>query len=93
MRTLLADTHDTKIRELIRAARAEPVTVMEDGEPAAIVLSPAEFGRLDAQDRIRREAKVRLQQTIAAIHKEVAERGLTESDAERLLTENSADGH
>lgn len=90
MRTLMADSKDTKIRELIQAARSEPVTVLENGEPAAIVLSPNEFKRLDEQDSVRREAKARLRRTIAAIHKEAAERGLTEADAERLVSEDSS---
>ena len=91
MRTLSADKQDTKVRQLIEAARAEPVTLLENGEPAAIVLSLAEFDRLDEQDRIRREAKARLQQTIAAIHKEAKQRGMTESEAERLVSDDAAD--
>lgn len=91
MRTLSADTQDTKVRELIEAARTEPVTVLENGEPAAIVLSPTEFERLDEQDRIRREAKARLRLTIAAIHEEAKERGLTEAEAERLMSDDGAD--
>jgi hypothetical protein len=51
--------------------------------------SPAEFDRLDEQDRIRREAKVRLGQTIATIHREAGERGLTEAELERLLADES----
>jgi hypothetical protein len=52
MRTLSTNTEQIKLRELIEAARKEPVS-----EPAVVVLSPAEFDRLDEQDRIRREAK------------------------------------
>ena len=87
MRTLSADAREIKVRELIEAAREEPVTVLENGEPAVVVMSPAEFGRLDEQDRIRREAKARLRQTISAIQKEAAERGLTEGELERLLAD------
>jgi len=89
MRTLAADTQDAKVRELIQAARNEPVTVLENGEPAAIVLSPREFDRLDEQDRIRREATARLRQTIAAVHKEATERGLTEQEADRLIYDDN----
>jgi prevent-host-death family protein len=89
MRTLSADTKRLELRELIEAARKEPVTVLQNGEPAAVVLSPAEFERLDEQDRIRREAKSRLRETIAAIHREAAERGLTEAELERLLADES----
>jgi prevent-host-death family protein len=76
MRTLTADTEKIGIRELIDAAREEPVTVLANGEPAVVVLSPAEFDRLEEHDRIRREAKVRLLETISTIHREAAERGL-----------------
>jgi len=89
MRTLSADTKEIKVRELIEAAREEPVTVLDNGTPAAVVLSPAEFDRLDEQDRIRREAKARLRQTISAIQKEAADRGLTASELERLLADES----
>jgi prevent-host-death family protein len=85
MRTLSADAKEIKVRELIDAAREEPVTVIENGAPAAVVLSPAEFERLDEQDRIRREAKARLRQTMAAMQKEAVERGLTDSELDRLL--------
>jgi prevent-host-death family protein len=89
MRTLSADTKHIEVRELIEAARKEPVTVLENGEPAAVVLSPIEFERLDEQDRIRREAKARLRQTIASIHHEASERGLTEAELDRLLADES----
>jgi len=89
MRTLSADAESIKLRELIDAARKEPVTLLENGEAAAIVLSPEEFDRLDEQDRIRREAKARLRQTIASIHREANERGLTETELERLLAGES----
>jgi PHD/YefM family antitoxin component YafN of YafNO toxin-antitoxin module len=62
------------------------VTVLDNGARAAVVLSPAEFDRLDEQDRIRREAKDRLRQTISAMQKEAADRGLTDAEVERLLT-------
>ena len=90
MRTLSTDTEQIKLRELIEAARKEPVTVLENGEPAVVVLSPAEFDRLDEQDRIRREAKARLRETIASIHRDARERGLTETELERLLADESA---
>jgi prevent-host-death family protein len=89
MRTLSADMKDIKVRELIEAARDEPLTVLENGEPAAVVLSPAEFDRLDEQDRIRRDAKARLRKTISAIQKEAADRGLTDAEVERLLADES----
>jgi hypothetical protein len=41
------------------------------------------------QDRIRREAKVRLRQTISTIQQEAAQRGLTATELERLLADES----
>jgi prevent-host-death family protein len=74
MRTLSNDTGQIKLRQLIEAVRNEPVTALEKGGPVAVVLSPAEFDRLEEQDRIRREAKVRLRETISLIHREAAAR-------------------
>jgi prevent-host-death family protein len=89
MRTLSNDTGQIKLRELIETVRSEPVTVVEKGEPVAVVLSPAEFDRLEEQDRIRREAKARLRQTISSIQREAAERGLTDTELERLMGDES----
>jgi prevent-host-death family protein len=89
MRTLSNDAGQIKLRELIEAVRNEPVTVLEKGEPVAVVLSPAEFDRLEEQDRIRREAKVRLRETISLIQREAAERGLTDVEVERLMADES----
>jgi prevent-host-death family protein len=89
MRTLSADTEKIGIRELIDAVREEPVTVLANGEPAVVVLSPAQFDRLEEHQRIRREAKARLLETISTIHQEAAERGLTEPELERLMADES----
>ena len=89
MRTVSNDTGQVKLRELIEAVRNEPVTVLEKGKPVAVVLSPAEFDRLEEQDRIRREAKVRLRETISSIQREAAERGLTETELQRLMADES----
>jgi PHD/YefM family antitoxin component YafN of YafNO toxin-antitoxin module len=87
MQTLSAE--ETKVRRLIEAARKEPVMVLDDGEPAAIVLSPSEFARLEEGDRIRREAKARLKKTMSAAQSEAAKKGLTEEEIERLLADES----
>ncbi len=89
MRTIAAESTDAKVQELIEAARSEPVAVTRDGQTAAVVLSPAAFERLDEDDRIRREAKARLRRTIAAIQKGAAMRGMTETELERLLADES----
>jgi hypothetical protein len=51
-----------------------------------------EFDRLDEQDRIRREAKTRLRETICAMQKEAARRGLTDTELERLLADEAVAG-
>jgi prevent-host-death family protein len=89
MRTLSNDAEPIQLRELIEAARKDPVTVLENGEPAVVVLSPQEFNRLEQQDRIRRDANMRVQRTIAAMQKEAAERGLTDKDLAQLLADES----
>ena len=89
MRTLSIDTGQIELRELTEAVRNEPLTVIENGAPVAIVLSPAEFNRLEEQDRIRREAKVRLRETISSIQRQATERGLTEVELERLMADES----
>ena len=89
MRTLSNDSGRIKLRELIEAVRDEPVTVLEKGEPVAVVLSPAEFDRMEEQDRIRRQAKERLRVTISSIQREAAERGLTDAELERLMADES----
>ena len=89
MRMLSNDTGRIKLRELIEAVRDEPVTVLEKGEPVAVVLSPAEFDRMEEQDRIRRQAKECLRVTISSIQREAAERGLTDAELERLMADES----
>ena len=89
MRTLSNDTGQIKLRELTETVRDEPVTVIENGAPVAVVLSPAEFNRLEEQDRIRRDAKARLRETISSIQRQAAERGLTEAELERLMADES----
>lgn len=89
MRTLSNDHGQIKLDELIEAVRNEPVTLVENGEPVAVVLSPAEFDRLEEQDRIRREANARLRETISLIQREAAERGLTDAELDRLLADES----
>jgi prevent-host-death family protein len=89
MRTLSNDTGEIKLRELVEVVRSEPVTLLENGEPVVVVLSPAEFERLQEQDRVRREAKERLRRTISSIQREAAERGLNAAELDRLLADES----
>jgi prevent-host-death family protein len=87
MQTLSAE--ETKVRRLIEAARNAPVLVLDNGEPAAVVISPSEFARLEEGDRIRREAKARLRKTMSLAQSEAAEKGLTEEELEQLLADES----
>jgi prevent-host-death family protein len=89
MRTFSNDAGQIKVGELIEAARDEPVAIVENGEPVVVVLSPSEFDRLEEQDRIRREAKTRLRETISSIQREAASRGMTEAELERLMSDES----
>jgi len=89
MRTLSPKGEKIKVPELIDASREEPVIVLAEGGRAMVVLSPAEYDRLEEEDRIRREAKERLRRTIASIQHKAAERGLTEAELERLLADES----
>jgi prevent-host-death family protein len=89
MQTLSAEIDDLKVRRLVEAARKEPVTLLDDGEPVAVVISLEEFARLDDQDRIRRDAKARLRQTIAATQVEAAGKGFSEAELDRLLADES----
>jgi prevent-host-death family protein len=89
MRRFSSDSGEIKLSELIEAARNEPVTIVENNEPVAVVLSPCEFNRLDEQDRVRREARARLRQTISSIQREAAGRGLTETELDRLMSDES----
>jgi hypothetical protein len=55
------------------------------GEPVAVVLSPSEFDRLEEQDHIRREAKMRLRETISSNQREASDRGSTGAELQRLM--------
>jgi PHD/YefM family antitoxin component YafN of YafNO toxin-antitoxin module len=66
---------------------ARSLTLLDDGEPVAVVLSPQEFERLDEQDRIRREAKARLRNTIAAVQAEAAKSGLADAKIDQVFAD------
>lgn len=72
MRTTYAVETDANFGPLLEAARRASVTVTENGRPAAVVVSTADYQRL------RRAAWDRLFETMAAVGAEAAERGLTE---------------
>ena len=60
MTTVVLETENPNIRDLATIAKRGPVTVMQNNAPVAVVVSAEEFAKLDEDNRIRREAKVRL---------------------------------
>jgi PHD/YefM family antitoxin component YafN of YafNO toxin-antitoxin module len=86
MKTL---TSPADVPTIARAARHGPVTVLAEGEPAFVAVSPAEFERLEEQDRIRRQAGLELKQVLARMRTNAVEKGLTEVELERLLADES----
>lgn len=74
---------------LKEAARREPVTVISDGVPAFVAVSPAEFERLARRSAQYDESRDPLMAAIRATQKTAAERGLTEAELERLLADES----
>jgi PHD/YefM family antitoxin component YafN of YafNO toxin-antitoxin module len=86
MKTLTAPTD---IRTIARAAQREPVRVVAEGEAAFVAVSPGEFDRLEEQDRVRREARDELKHIVARMRTHAAEQGLTETELDRLLADES----
>ena len=89
MRTVSADARETSIKSLIEAAQIEPVALLEEGGPRAILVSTAEYDRLSREDRIRSEIKERLLRSVAELQAEAAANGLTEEELEEILADAS----
>jgi len=83
------ETADAALDDLIRKAHEAPVTVLRDGKPAAIVLSPEDYDRLDGPERMRRKAALELIEILKVIHSKPANQALTEEDVEELLADES----
>ena len=83
------ETADAALDDLIRKAHEAPVTVFRDGKPAAIVLSPEDYDRLDGPERMRRKAALELIEILKVIHSKPANQALTEEDVEELLADES----
>jgi PHD/YefM family antitoxin component YafN of YafNO toxin-antitoxin module len=77
------------VATLTEAARREPVTVIADGEPAFVAVSPAEFERLARRATQYDEARDRLMLAVRAMQRTAVARGLTEEELERLLADES----
>ena len=74
---------------LTEAARREPVTVLANGEPAFVALSPSEYARLARRAVEYEESRDRLMSSIRAMQQTAAARGLTDAELERLLADES----
>ena len=89
MTTVVLETENPNIRDLATIAKRGPVTVMQNNAPVAVVVSAEEFAKLDEDNRIRREAKVRLLSLMEDAGRQAEERGLTDEKLEQLLADES----
>lgn len=87
MKTQTISPDDASIQILVIEAANDTVTLVQGSKPVAVVLSPSEYQRLDAQDQMKQQAKKRLRQIMAVAHEQAAARGLTEDELERLLAD------
>jgi prevent-host-death family protein len=83
MRTISTSGGAGVLLELLKAVRQEPVTVIDGGRPAAVVLSIEEY------ERMRGVAWDRLMGTIERIRTRARERGLTDEALNSLLADES----
>ena len=89
MTTVVLEIENPNIRDLATIAKRGPVPVMQNNAPVAVVVSAEEFARLDEDNRIRREAKVRLLSLMEDAGRQAEERGLTDEKLEQLLADES----
>lgn len=83
MRTISASDAADQFPRLLRAAQTAPVTVVDNGSPAAVLLSVADYARL------RGAAWVRLRTTMTQARADAHGRGLTDEQLESLLADES----
>ncbi len=83
------DANSQSLGDVIKKARNEPVTVLEDGSPTAVVMSMDAYQRLGGADELRRKAALELIEVLKTTRREAAEAGLTEDELERLLADES----
>jgi PHD/YefM family antitoxin component YafN of YafNO toxin-antitoxin module len=58
VRTLSTDIDHVKLRDLIKTIDFEPVTILENGEPAIVMMSPGEFERLEVLELVEKQRRV-----------------------------------
>jgi prevent-host-death family protein len=83
MRTIPSNDAAHRFPELLEAARRAPVTVVDQGRPAAIVIS------IDEYERLRGVAWDRLAETMALAGRQAQVRGLTDELLESLLADEA----
>lgn len=83
MRTITLTAPGRQLSELLDAALREPVTVLRDGEPGVVVLSVAEYQQRQSQ------AWQTLLDTLSATGAHARQQGLTDTELERLLADES----
>jgi prevent-host-death family protein len=83
MRTFSASDAADQFPQLLQAARRAPVTVVDHGRPAAVLLSIEDYARL------RGAAWDRLQATMVRARQDASDRGLNDEQLEALLAEDS----
>ena len=87
---MLTQTISRELEDLVKVARHEPVTILTNsGERAAVLVSPDDYDRLDADLTLRREAGQRLIELMKVMGQEAVDKGLTEEELERLLADES----
>jgi antitoxin Phd len=83
MRTFSVNDADERFAELLQAARQAPVTVVDHGRPAAVMLSIEDYARL------RGAGWDRLLATMDLARRGARDRGLTDETLESLLADES----
>ena len=83
MRTISSNDAAHRFPELLEAARRAPVTVVDQGRPAAIILSLKDY------ERLRGVAWDRLAETMALAGRQAQDRGLTDELLESLLADEA----
>jgi prevent-host-death family protein len=83
MRTISSNDAAHRFPELLEAARRAPVTVVDQGRPAAIVLSIEDY------ERLRGVAWDRLAETMAVAGQQAQGRELTDERLESLLADEA----
>ena len=83
MQTFSASDAADRFAELLQATRRAPVTVVDHGRPAAVVLAIEDYARL------RGAAWDRLEATMSKARNDARDRGLTDELLESLLADES----